>query len=379
MGDITLYTVLPNHTAEAGITLASVGVILSVNRAVRLVFNGPAGMAYDRWPRRRIFVPSLFLAAISTASYAAFQGFWPLLLGRVLWGLAWSGIWIGGCSIILDVTDDHDRGHWTGMYQTWFFLGVGVAGALGGWLTDWLGYDAAFWIGATLTLLGALVAWASLPETHQPAAMRAQASSTPNGFRWYTEARLWTAFILQGINRFTVAGVFAGTVALLVNEKFGNMSLALGVGTLTGLITAGRTLTSTVAAPLGGRLSDRLGNRWLVVLGVCLAGAVGMFMAGWANYAIILTGIFLAAGANGSLQALATALTGDMVEPARRGRAISLLYISGDLGSALGPLFAYALLPVTGLDLLYWICAGIFLLGAILTLSTYRSSRQSVA
>lgn len=101
MGDGTLYTVLPTHTADAGIALSSVGIILGVNRAVRLLLNGPAGLAYDRFPRRWLFVPALFIGAISTAVYAATHGFWPLLVGRLLWGLAWSGIWVGGATVIL--------------------------------------------------------------------------------------------------------------------------------------------------------------------------------------------------------------------------------------------------------------------------------------
>src|SRR5512136_1102055 len=92
MGDATLYTVLPTHTADAGITMAGVGIILGVNRAIRLLTNAPAGLAYDRWPRRRLFLPALFLGALSTAIYAATRGFWPLFVGRLLWGLAWSGI-----------------------------------------------------------------------------------------------------------------------------------------------------------------------------------------------------------------------------------------------------------------------------------------------
>lgn len=101
MGDGTLYTVLPTHTADAGIALSSVGIILGINRAVRLLLNGPAGLAYDRFPRRWLFVPALFIGAISTAVYAATHGFWPLLVGRLLWGLAWSGIWVGGATVIL--------------------------------------------------------------------------------------------------------------------------------------------------------------------------------------------------------------------------------------------------------------------------------------
>jgi predicted MFS family arabinose efflux permease len=115
MGDGTLYTVLPTHTTEAGIALSSVGIILGVNRAVRLFLNGPAGLAYDRWPRRRLFVPALFIGVLSTAVYAATHGFWPMLVGRLLWGLAWSGIWVGGATVILDVTTAQDRGRWLGL------------------------------------------------------------------------------------------------------------------------------------------------------------------------------------------------------------------------------------------------------------------------
>lgn len=79
---------LPTHTAQAGITLSSVGFLLGVNRAVRILLNGPIGLACDRWPRRRLFVPAVFIGALSTAVYAATHGFWPLLTGRLLWGLA---------------------------------------------------------------------------------------------------------------------------------------------------------------------------------------------------------------------------------------------------------------------------------------------------
>lgn len=67
LGDASLYAVLPTHTVDAGVSVASVGVLLSANRLVRLILNGPAGMAYDRWRRRRLFVPALLIGACSTA------------------------------------------------------------------------------------------------------------------------------------------------------------------------------------------------------------------------------------------------------------------------------------------------------------------------
>lgn len=87
IGDSALYTVLPTHTADAGVVLASVGILLSANRWVRLAANGAVGWLGDRWPRRRLFVPALLLGAIATAIYALRPGFGLFLLGRILWGL----------------------------------------------------------------------------------------------------------------------------------------------------------------------------------------------------------------------------------------------------------------------------------------------------
>ncbi len=368
MGDGTLYTVLPTHTAEAGIALSSVGIILGVNRAVRLFLNGPAGLAYDRWPRRWLFVPALFIGSLSTAVYAATRGFWPMLVGRLLWGLAWSGIWVGGATVILDVTTAQDRGRWTGLYQTWFFLGAALSALAGGLLTDWLGYGATMWLGAAVTALGGLVALILLPETRSIRPDLDYPSVEEIRPRLRANRGLWVAASLQGINRFVIAGVFAATMGLLVQDWLLSTSLTLGVATLTGLLMAGRTLLSVVAAPLAGAASDRLGSRWGMAAWGLAIGAVSMALVAWGEPVAILAGVSLGAVAGGSVQALVTALTGDLVSQAQRGRAIGLLHTAGDLGSAIGPLAAYALMPWIGLGGVYLLCAGLFAVGLVLAM-----------
>jgi MFS family permease len=361
MGDATMYTVLPTHAVDAGVALSSVGILLGANRAVRILLNGPAGLAYDRLPRRWLFVPALFIGALSTAIYAATRGFWPLLMGRLLWGLAWSGIWVGGATIILDVTTDRDRGRWTGLYQTWFFLG-GAAGAFaGGLLTDWLGYTNAMWIGALVTALGGLIALVFLPET-RGSSLGADARRTTPGhtLRLRDNWGLWVVASLQGINRFVASGVLAATLGLLVQDWLESTPLAIGVATLTGVLVAGRAGLSMLAAPLAGAASDRTGNRWLVVAGALAIGVVSMLMLTTDVVAVLLAGIALAAIVRGANQAMVTALTGDLVSHEQRGRAIGLVHTASDLGSALGPPIAYLLLPWIGLTGIYVMCAAVF-------------------
>lgn len=371
MGDATLYTVLPTHTAEAGITLAAVGIILSANRFIRLILNGPTGALYDRSSRRRLFIPALFVGAISTAIYAAWSGFWPLMAGRLLWGLAWAGIWVGGATIILDVTKDSNRGRWTGIYQTWFFLGAAAGAFLGGLLTDWVGYSNALWIGAVLTAAGALIAWIFLPETRSAdqSIHRDFSNELPN--KWYTNRELLGVVALQGINRFIIAGVVAATLALLVQELLQINNIAIGVATVTGILFGFRTILSMIAAPLAGSMSDKSGNRWGITFIGLFLGALGMLILVATSIWIILIGISLTAIAGGTVQALVTTRTGDMVDKNRRGKAIGLLHTAGDLGSALGPLTAYALLRWIPLSGVYILCAVIFAVGAAFALRMY--------
>lgn len=366
LGDSALYAVLPTHTAAAGVTLASVGVLLSANRWIRLVLNNVAGVAYDRWPRRWFFLPALFLGALSTALYAFTQGFWPLLVGRLLWGVAWSGIWVGGNTIVLDVTTSDDRGRLTGLYQLSFYLGSTLGSSLGGVLTDGLGYHRALTVAAGLMLLGALIALVLLPETRgwQPAHPIVIAPSSPS-----TPSRAFSlhdpvisATLLYTVNRFVIAGVMISTLGLLIQQRWGEVRFAggaaLGVATLTGLLLSASTVISLITAPAAGHWSDRAGSRWRVTVWTLVPGLMGMGLLALGAPLAIVPGVLLSAIAGGSNQSLATAVLGDAAGE-RRGRALGGMHTFGDLGSAIAPPLAYAMLPWTGLAGVYALCVAL--------------------
>ncbi|MEA3351794.1 MAG: MFS transporter [Chloroflexota bacterium] len=375
LGDSSLYTILPTNTVAAGVSVASVGILLSANRFIRLILNGPAGIAYDRWPRRPLFVSALFIGALSTGVYALTRGFWPLLLGRLLWGLAWAGIWVGGNTIVLDIVDDENRGRWVGIYQLSFFLGASCGAMLGGWLTDWVGFHQTMLINTALTSVGAVIALIFLPETrpakHHPDDTETD-SQRPLASNKTEKAELFSITALFSVNRLVMAGILMSTFGIFMKNQIGEQvqfaGHSIGITTLTGLGLGLSTLIAMGSAPLIGGVSDRIGNRWRAAAGGLVPGIVGFGLMALGLRLSILLGIPLIATASGSNQGLSTALSGDLGNGQKQSRRLGMLFTFGDFASAIGPPLAYALMPLIGIKVLYFASAGLFAVMLFVTL-----------
>lgn len=372
MGDVTLYTVLPTRFADAGIALGFVGVILSINRLIRLITNNAIGWLFDRLPNRRaIFLGSLALGVVTTTMYATSTTLPPLILARLLWGLAWSGIWVGGNALVLEMAPDSARGQWVGIFQMWFFFGSAFASFTGGALTDVLGYRGALWSGAGISAFGMLAALLALvlrrAEARAPLLTRARGSFWSR-VRAISPA-LWAAVASQGVNRLAAAGIVSATLGLIAQQTFGAGwqigAWHIGIASLSGVLLGSRTLISLVGAPIAGRLSDRARGRWGLLVVALIAGGIGTALLPATHVGVLMLATIISALAYGATQALSTTLVGDLSDKQEYGMNLGFYNTSGDLGSAIGPLVAYALLPVTGLPALYIGCGGVMLAMAV--------------
>ena len=361
IGDASMYTVLPTHTAVAGVTLASVGILLSINRWVRLVANGVAGWLSDRFSKRSVFVAALFLGACSTAVYGFDFGFWPLFMGRLLWGIAWAGIWVAGNGLVLDAAPMEVRGKWVGNYHISFFLGAGMGAIIGGMLTDWLGYHSAMFVAAGFSLVGAIVAFLFVPHVEKNKRVDGDISGEEERdpdrpIRW---GELFSATAVLGISRLVIAGIFFATISIYLLELLGEQveinGRIVGIATITGFVVGLRTLLSVVLTPIIGWISDKSHNRWRVVAGGVVPGIVGFILLAINVPFALLWGLPLTSITASSNQSMSTALIGDLGSEKRNGRFLGTLYTVGDLGSAIGPMLAFALLPLWGISGLYWL------------------------
>lgn len=369
-GDSTMYAVLASQIDVVGIGLGVVGLLLGANRMIRIPGNLMAGALYDRSRRRPLFLLGLSLGIVSTLSYSLVRGFWPLLLGRVLWGIAWSLINVGGYTMILDLSTAVDRGRMTGLYQMAFMLGLTISPILGGALTDTLGFRSAVRICALVSSIGLVVTLAALPETRP----RWVEGSHPAWGKLDGQRLLHWANRLRRIDRrmlaasyiyfatlFVSSGVLMSTLGLYLERRWGSDiavgSTVIGVASLAGVMLGMRALLGIVAGPVAGALSDRLGDRWPVVRGGILLGAGGFLtLAFLGGVGAVPTGVAAVSLGAGALAATLAAIAGDMAQGGRRGVTMGGLATAGDIGSALGPPLAYALAVTLDLRWVYLFC-----------------------
>lgn len=91
LGDSMLYIVLPLYWKEIGLdSIWQVGVLLSINRFIRLPFNPIVGWLYNRITLKTGLIIAIILGSITTLGYGLLNGFIAWIILRGIWGIAWS-------------------------------------------------------------------------------------------------------------------------------------------------------------------------------------------------------------------------------------------------------------------------------------------------
>ena len=383
-GDLTLYAVLVTQLDVVGLSLGAAGVMLGVNRLVRVPGNPFAGLLFDRWGRRPLFLLGMLVGVLSVAASGLVRGFWPFLATRLGWGIAWTLINVGGMAMVLDVSTAADRGRLTGLYNTWMLVGLALGPLVGGVLVDLFGFRAGLLACAGITTIGLAIALGALPETAPPLARDTRTDPhwplTGLRHRLRDAWRRQVGAILRADRRLpAVAGLFlitqlAGegvvfsTISLLLQQRLGTAvhlgSLVLGVASASGVLLALRSLLAGAIGPLAGHLSDLRGNRWPVIAGSLVAGIAGFGLLSFAtSLGIIVLGVVLSAVSGGAALATLAAQVGDLTPPGSEGVVMGAYATAGDVGSMAGPFLAFALLSVADLRWAYLLCTFAFLAG----------------
>jgi len=398
-GDLTLYAVLPAYASSIGLSLATLSVLLSANRLIRLVSNPLVGLLADRFNRRRMVLTGLTTGVLSTLLYVLAHGFWVFLIGRLVWGISWSILYIGIYCMVVDVTNDQDRGWGSGILQTFYFFGLMLNPVIGGFLADQFGFLTALLACTAIQVVGLASALLFLPNTrpagqpHKPLRLNfsfARAWQTVAGrarslsHTWFAQNKeILSANYLYLLTLSIGDGFIMSTITLYIKQRYGD-GVAFGqailpVATVGGALIALRAAVSAGAAPLAGNWARDAAARWIITgwgTLVAIAGCVLLSMG--SSFWIILLGIVLASFGSGMLMAVLPVIV-STVAGKQSSLSMGILTTSGDFGCAIAPLVSYALLNRLSLSQLYLISAVLLVTGGMLALTMARRKPAPLA
>ncbi len=358
------FPIIPILGVKLGLPALLIGWILAANRVTRLFANPFTGVWIDRVGGKLPLTLGLVVEAVATSTYAlALHTSVPgglLLLGRAIWGLGSSAIFVGGVTLALNASSEENRGRATAAVRMAMSLGMPAGLVAGGVVAGLASDEAAFWFATAVTLLAAALAWALVSDRVPSAAVDAGAAARTPTLDWRVrfvaavraaasaDRRVQAVWLVNLLVFFSLQGVLLATLVLLIHAR-GLSLVGLGDQPMAGALMAVMILASAaVTAYLGGAL-DRIPSRSGLALPGVVAAATGFVVLALTPTAWpAVVGVVLMGLGMGGISIPLLTLLGDLTEEARRGRVVGIYQLFGDVGGSLGPILGVELVTVVG-------------------------------
>lgn len=333
IGDAALYSVLPSHYLNIGLIPIQVGILLSVNRWIRLASNHVAERCYRNSPVTLWLVPAFLLGSIVTAIYGSSKIFAVLLGARILWGICFSFIRQAGIMTVVSASSVAHLGENMG-----FFRGINLSGWFVGILLGGLGHDL---FGFRFTFIAfSLFSLVAAPLSFLSQRGLNLLNTAPSDITFIRgDLRIMLCGFAIGIVGF---GLLVSTLGLILREKIGAsfhfLGHPVGVATLTGIILSVRWALGSVGSPLLGAAADRMGRERFtpVLFGL---GAMAMAFSSLSfGPSCMIGGVFVVFFCETLLGITISTKAGQ-----QGARSVASYATASDLGSALGPLVGWGI------------------------------------
>ncbi len=349
LGDSFLYVALPLEYKALGLSLVSVGVLLSVNRFIRFFSNTAAGYVYGRYRVKPPLVAAIIVGSLVNLSYGFVAGFLTFLAARAVWGVVWSFLRLGGFLTVMTRSEAERRGRNFGLYQATASLGSICGSLLGGYLLDTLGFRSAAILLGCGSALGIPVAL-SLRGDEGVHDVGVDERASLDLSLLLGDSRLLRVGLGTMMNSLLLGSLLASTLSLHLLESLGEggltvLGVPVGIATLSGALLMIRMGSRFVVGPMFGEASDRIG-RGLTTTLLFVGGVLGMATLGLSvsPVTVTLAVVLCFVSASGLGAVLTTEASDIAVSKGGGGRYVMSAFTNWvDLGSALGPLLAYVL------------------------------------
>lgn len=321
--------VLPSYARTFGVSINAVTFVITIFALARLCFAPMSGLLVQRLGERRIYISGLLVVAFSTAACGFAQTYWQLLFFRALNGIGSTMFFVSALGLMIHISPADARGRIAGMFTTSFMVGA-VGGPAVGSLTAGLGLTAPFILyGATLLGVAAMLFYSLRGST-----LAALAPPTRSAVRMREALRhraYWSALLSNFATGWSAFGLRIALVPLFITDVMGR-----GVG-VVGLVLATFAAGNALAVIPSGYLSDRMGRRTLLIVGLGASG-VGTIWLGVVSSlpAFLVTACVVGATTGIFMSPMQAAVADILGNEARAGTPVAAVQMTSDLGAIVG-------------------------------------------
>ncbi|QBJ95230.1 MFS transporter [Rhodococcus sp. ABRD24] len=325
---------LPQFARSFDVGYTAASAVISAFALMRLLFAPMSGRLVQRLGERPTYLTGLIITAMSTGACAFADSYWQLLVFRGLGGIGSTMFTVSALGLLIRMSPPGGRGRVSGVYSAAFLIGT-ITGPLFGGALVRFGLRVPFVIYAVALLIAAAVVYFALRKSHL-AEPQGDSELRMMTLREGLRSPMFRATLGSNfVSGWVIFGVRIALVPLFVVAALdGDETTAAIALTVFALGNASVLIKS-------GPMSDRIGRRPFVLLGLALSGlsTIGMGFADNVIVFYIATAVCgIGSGVMGPAQQAAVA---DVVgSKARGGPLLAAFQMVNDVGAFAGPLVA---------------------------------------
>ncbi len=159
-----IYSILSLYFQSLGAGKSQIGLLYTCGATSGAVTAPFLGQLSDKIGRKKVLLLSMAIFALVFLGYALSRNYrhiFPIQVGE---GMAWAALGTSAVALIADFVPEERRGKAMGMYNTTWNLGWIIGPALGGFLSDQIGFRLTFLICAFIITTGLAIGAFLLPK-----------------------------------------------------------------------------------------------------------------------------------------------------------------------------------------------------------------------
>jgi len=346
-----------------------IGLIVSVSTITGVLLKLPSGALSDIYGRKMLLRIGVVAFGLPPFIYPFISDLNALTALRFVHGLATAIFAPSALATVADLYKER-RGAAMGTYTACTQSGSLLGPFIGGWLAHAAGFPAAFVTAGVFGCIAILIFF-SLHLDEPPPRVREKGLApviTEMGKGFLAVARNRKVLITSS----TDAAKMIANGALMAFLPLYGLSVGLNAGEV-GLMFSVQAVTSFLAKPVMGRISDRVGRQPLIVLGLVICAATFISIPHVGSFAVLL---MLSSGfgfGEAVVSSSSAALVADSSEFKRLGAGMGMQGTVMDIGHASGPLLAGFLIAHASYQGAFAVIAGIQILAAVAFWATMRT------